>query len=570
MPSLAWAVCAGLDAGLIIEGLLIALVAPVVLWVKDEANQDWIGTQVAIPVCFMMIVAILPIAVSFLVLLPSRFSEEAGPMPLGYVRRVAVWLFVVLLSASCVFLTVKDFFPEVGFIILLVVCFSMVFVLTLAALSGALREWRLSPAKLFNSKDMVLIVSLLLAGLGELIVPGILIPIGIALLAGTVLIVGPEQRTSWEEGFAIRRRWGKEWLVEGWAFRRKGKLATTAIDFWRFTLPTLVLAAGVGLVYCIARGPRLHKPISDMQWNVSLVILGIAMVPIMVFLARRYRGLKPGDLARIAHCTKMLMQWRHESLPKYQKVFDSLANAVVKQERWLGLVDLRRLKTLEEILDCLASQGQHDKVSARLKDFVAGCQFDQGGFGIWPGASCRLSGMFYSLKILHTLNALDYVDKTKHLNWLATVRQQNGTFSDPLLQYPAWKQTYWGFNCVHWLNGPRPILSPSVQRQLSQGLRRCMAVGKLTEEVFMSLWCLKTAGAQYADIERQLAVFCERRINRLLEQKTTWVIDEYAVLLELTQFSQTVADRVSCLVAGISERIERAMDDLLRNYTFPK
>jgi len=559
-PPMGFGVLVGVASGLFVLGLLYSVVMPVLMVPEHSSKlQGYLAEEVALPFWSMACVTILSLGLANLAMLPARFSDEAGKVPWVYPLQMAKWLLAVMLTALATISVAWPVFIELAPIIVLSVSFAFIAGAVLSTLSGTMRAF----GRVRTDMWLAAIITLCLfgaGGIGHLLIPGFYLPIACGILVEAVLAFQPKDKTSLEEGYASKTVLGRTFVIEGLVFRRRKLL----FDCLVHVLPGVACGLLAAVVYCIWRGDHIYENLSLYEHLMGMAgLLVIALVGIL-HIARRAGGLGPHRLEACSKCTELLLRWAPAFPAGHGDVLRKMISIVESQDDDAGYVDLTEVKTQYYLLPCLEATGQSADASLNLVGRILHCECRGGGFAVWPGASARLSSTFQALRTLEQLGRLDVIDLESHWRWLLGLRQIDGCFRDPILEYPTWKQTYWGLICCEILaNESVDPLPLATERAFQSQLGRALSHKRIAEEVFMVSWVLKSAGALERDIEERVAALAEQRLVLLAEMRTTWVIDEYVAIMETGEISSVVADRVRPHVARAARRIVAALGGLL-------
>jgi len=564
VPSVGWGVWTGLVFGLALQGLLFAVGTSVIfIWQTSPETQEWIGEELAMPFCFMIVPTFGSLGLAFVALLPSRFSDEAGAMPPAYAFRLARWFGVVAVST----VAAAAFSWDLAVALLPVTFFTTgvayMSAVAVAGISSGSRGFFLSPgASMFSTLPVV--AWLALSGLANWAVPGIIVPLVSGAFVGALWVFQSPTCFSWEEGYDVRKAFGRVRRVEGRVFRAFGSLHGLMLyivhSLYRYTIWGL-LASGAFFVW---RGGQWRAPMSVVEWQIAVIWLVVLTVLGMVFAARQLRPLLPRRLINIGRCCEFLLKWRRATLAPHGVRLRELVTSALAQDEWLGRVNVRLVSSHLDLLPCAEAADGSSPLSEQIAEKVLSCECPQGGFGVWPGAASRLSSMYAALRVLQRTGKLNAVCRELHLAWLHNLQQSDGTYADPLLRMPWWKQLYWGLACCQMLGGqPRIQLSPPARKSLVHGIEQGLPRGRLSEKIWMGLWCLKATASDCQNLEERLADLCLNRVSRLSELRTSWVLDEYVALKELSENSEVVRKVMSAHRVSAADRVAEALGALL-------
>jgi hypothetical protein len=571
-PSAEYGIWTGLVTGIFIQGLLLVVGTLLLsLQVVPGARQEYLAKEVALPFWQMCCVLVIPMGVAFVALLPSRFSDERRPMPLAYPLRMAGWFLFVTAGLFGAVLTMAPIFWELAYVGFGAIIVSYMVAIGVAALCSALRGVG-GPLKIVPFVPIIVIelAAYALAFLPHSLVPGIFLPIIGGMLICSTLFSGRPESRSWDDGFCVLRAFGREWRVEGPRFRRLCNFGGSGPFFMTFVIPGWTVGLVAGVLYCLLRGQSIHRPLSDVEWAVWLGALVLIMILGLSRVAMHMGGLLPERLKSISLCSDILRKPDPSFIPRYQDALSRVANALTQDGEWLDYIPVKVPEMQLYLISCAQALGRAEALMPKVIQNVLRNECAPGGFGPWPGAAPTLASTYYSLATLARLGRLDAVNAEKHLAWILNLRQPDGSFADPLLRYPIWKQTWWGLACIRWLGGDaKSSLSPAFQDELRTGLSQALARGMLTEEMSKSLWCLKTTGSVLQRIGEQVADLCRRRAPRLLEMRATWVVGEYSALVELMEMSEVVSHRVNLDMKKLVPHLEEALSGLCCAYNLP-
>jgi hypothetical protein len=84
---------------------------------------------------------------------------------------------------------------------------------------------------------------------------------------------------------------------------------------------------------------------------------------------------------------------------------------------------------------------------AHVVSSILGCEWADGGFGIWPGSRPRLSMTYLALETFQSLGCLDKASDETHVSWVQGLRK-DGVFRDPLARREPWEDTFFAIKSL--------------------------------------------------------------------------------------------------------------------------
>ncbi|MFW6098748.1 MAG: prenyltransferase/squalene oxidase repeat-containing protein, partial [bacterium] len=455
-PSLGLGVWTGITAGMFMQAFLLASVT---VGLVGSASAAWVE-NVLMPFWGMGSVCLLALGLAFIALLPVRFSAETGPASFRYVAKLLGWFAVVGLSGLLVLALSGPALREISEHFVVAIGIAYTIVISLSILSGGLRESAAVSWRSWTPTACTLLLLLAAAGGLEVIVPGASFAFVMGFWVPLVMLSNAGDRTSWEEGYGIRRRCSRVRLLEGRAFRRWGILAGWALDMPVYLLPVIGCGVTALTAYVVAHYWLGFAPSRPAVFAVGVPATAAAICLMVLWVARRdWRArcnkVDPLTSKRAAQCAAVLLHWVPQRLSTYLPCLRRYAMDVLKEARELHLPE--RSGTLLELswtsLPLLRTLRRDGPEVDNLIKQVHQCAHRDGGFGPWPGASPRLSSTFRALGVLDWADRIGDLDRRKHLAWVEGLRQPDGGFCDPLLRYPPWQMAYWALRCCRWLGG---------------------------------------------------------------------------------------------------------------------
>jgi hypothetical protein len=155
-------------------------------------------------------------------------------------------------------------------------------------------------------------------------------------------------------------------------------------------------------------------------------------------------------------------------------------------------------------LACLSALGLEPAYKSEHIKWILQCRNRDGGFGVLPGLSSRLSATFYALSSLSTLDSLETVDSERHAVWIKKWRTQEGGFHGPFSGWESLTDTYFAVGSLKLLGKVESIEHEHCATWALNDWRK----GTLTHErtyylVNILVWLGQLSQERAAEIERK-------------------------------------------------------------------
>jgi len=148
-----------------------------------------------------------------------------------------------------------------------------------------------------------------------------------------------------------------------------------------------------------------------------------------------------------------------------------------------------------------------------IVEWLAACENEAGGFGVWPGSRSRLSATYLALSVLGRFGGLGQINVERLTRWVKGMQSHEGLFHDPLSGRTALANSFFALGSLQLLG-----VEPEGD-----------AVDPLSEPIRSELM----RAIRLPDVEAVWYSVAALRILDLLETSATlrWLLTKYAFML---------------------------------------
>ncbi len=566
LPSLSWAVWTGLVVSLFTQsGVLGTGVLSLILSDITGMDSGKVFNQYLFHFWLVVGLPLAGLATAFSALMPSRFSDEVSALPVDYLKRLGLWMGVAVISAMLLNLTL---FPLWLYLDLMAVgAIGVGFLITVAmGLFSTSRyvfdAFNLKDTLLSNLYHLPVLLLFLFVGVWVFIFSRSFTATGLYLagiLLGGLFWGRLDGRLSWRDGYVKGFLWRKLVIVERPGFDRWGWLWVCLIEFVGFFVPAFLVAGVFLAIYALSLSDLNMKNPNSIDGPIAILILITSVVVAAVKLNfRAPQKISSPIFGSIAMHINILQRFFPEALPIWKEPLKKFL-AVVESTPYnhsIGSIDLSDLDMRTNLCRCLAVIENSELMEQSIRQWILSCECPEGGFGLWPGAKPQLSKTYVTLQFLSECKALHLVDKDKHVRWLISCQQADGSFNDHQTRYSLWTNAFFGLRSLVFLNAaPRYPITSQMQSCLERGFHIALRRPD-PETVYRTYWCLQYTGKIPSYLENEMIQWCKITFPSLFKRRTRRVVDQYLAFLCLTDICPSVAagielyqKKILCVVA---------------------
>ena len=205
-----------------------------------------------------------------------------------------------------------------------------------------------------------------------------------------------------------------------------------------------VLLIGFGLPVYLSIDLMLSETLNNISARSGLLFLIVSSCAILIIIRARdiimIKGSKRTKLYRMSHCLQLLSKSPDSHTRKKINVVAASHISGIKDaaNRILNLT----MQDAYEVVSLILDDTNQSKTLGHLSKWVFRCQ-SEGGFGLWPTSSPRLSSTYQAISILQDVDWLDKCNADLHISWIKTLQQPGGYFKDPWSKREPWQDTFY-------------------------------------------------------------------------------------------------------------------------------
>ena len=346
--------------------------------------------------------------------------------------------------------------------------------------------------------------------------------------------------------------------IEGNNFLRWNKLIDMVVYPLFLLFPILLLYSGIFLLF-----RDTFEDLSIRSAIISLIIIG-CIILVLIQLSERgnSRIARRQKIYRLFYCLKLLSKPQTtKTLNIINRVAESYGLRGNKLKKPLNLTtqDVHELYQLAE--------GNCSELFEKTVKWVLLCQLP-GGFSLWPQSSPRLVSTYRALSILKDSNRLDSINSSKHVSWIQSYQQPDGSFKGPWSKRNIWEDTFFAAQSLNIL---KASLEAKQAEQCHQWCHRILLDGIAKDRadmVYYSVGSLNALNCLDEDTKHTISNWLSEKTEKLLlaniglnYENVHFTVMAYDILNQTTPLP-SMAPQIQLLTNRIQVALNAELEDI--------